>query len=243
MTVPEPPYSKRQVNRAGELLRDVARGLLDLRDESELTAAREAVEYWRDLHTAPLSAVAAALRHGVSSAGADERAVTQRLKRFATLIDKLDRHPGTLTQMEDIGGVRAVLPDQRAVDAVLSAVQDRWQVRRVREYIDGRDPGPKADGYRAVHVVVIEEKRFIEIQLRTPSQDHWAQLVERATRRSGQALKFGGGSGDLREFFRMRAELAAAQAAGVSVDSAFLARLAELDQLIAHHYDPEGDVS
>jgi ppGpp synthetase/RelA/SpoT-type nucleotidyltranferase len=36
--------------------------------------------------------------------------VTQRLKRLDTLIGKLGRERGDVTQMQDVGGVRAVLP-------------------------------------------------------------------------------------------------------------------------------------
>jgi ppGpp synthetase/RelA/SpoT-type nucleotidyltranferase len=65
--------------------------------------------------------------------------VSQRLKRFDAIVEKLDRHPGTLTQMEDIGGVRAALPEQTMVDAIVVSLERRWNVRRLREYTDGRD--------------------------------------------------------------------------------------------------------
>ena len=42
--------------------------------------------------------------------------VAQRLKRMPTIIDKLDRHPNMkLSTMQDIGGVRAVLPNVKDV--------------------------------------------------------------------------------------------------------------------------------
>jgi hypothetical protein len=44
--------------------------------------------------------------------------VTQRLKKFSTILDKLSRYPTMrLTAMEDIGGVRAILPTQAAADS------------------------------------------------------------------------------------------------------------------------------
>jgi putative GTP pyrophosphokinase len=135
--------------------------------------------------------------------------VTQRLKRFSTIVDKLDRHPNmALTSTEDIGGVRAVLETQTQVDFVVRELrrQSRWNVTRVREYVSGRDPGPKPDGYRAVHVTVEKNGCSIEIQLRTPWQDMWAQSVEQDTRRLGAGLKFGTGPADLREYFRVIAE-------------------------------------
>jgi ppGpp synthetase/RelA/SpoT-type nucleotidyltranferase len=236
-------YSKGQVNRAGERLRDDARGHAVPLTGRELEEARQVVEHWRGLHARPLSAVAAGLRYYVAKAGADERSVSQRLKRYSTIIEKLERHPGTLTQMEDIGGVRAVLPDQDAVDTVVASLKKRWNIRRVREYIDGRTPGPKDDGYRAVHVIVVKDDRFVEIQLRTPSQDRWAQTVERDTRRLGEALKFGGGPQDLRTYFRLVAEVRAAREAGRDVDLETLREMSRWYHATAGYYDSGDDVT
>jgi len=93
--------------------------------------------------------------------------VTQRLKRFPTILDKLVREPTmALSKMEDIGGVRAVLMDQRQVDRVRDCLQhaQRWNIRRVRDHFEC----PKDDGYRAVHVIVKKDGCYVEIQLRTP---------------------------------------------------------------------------
>jgi putative GTP pyrophosphokinase len=239
----EPEYSKRAVNRAGERLRASSRGSVRPLDGPELDAAREIVEHWRGLHAVPLSKVAAGLRYYVRKAGADERSVSQRLKRFDTIVEKLDRHPGTLSQMEDIGGVRAVLPEQAVVDAIVVSLKRRWNVRRLREYIDGREPGPKSDGYRAVHVIVVKDDRFIEIQLRTRWQDRWAQAVERDTRRLGEPLKFGGGADDLRTYYRLVAEQMAATAAGRSVPIEVLDEISRLYHRTAHYYDSDDNGS
>ena len=116
-----------------------------------LSEAVEIVERWRALHARPLAKTNAGLRYYVRRADA-EPDVTQRLKRFATIVDKLQRHPTmSLSTMEDVGGVRAILPTQAQVDTVVASIrhQPRWNIRRVREYVSGRDPGPKDDGYRA----------------------------------------------------------------------------------------------
>jgi putative GTP pyrophosphokinase len=147
--------------------------------------------------------VNANLRYYVRKAGAEPE-VTQRLKRFSTIIHKLKREPTmNLTTMEDIGGVRAILPSQRQVFAVCNMLDkaDRWTIRRRRFYIRGGDPGPKSDGYRAVHLVVAKDGCYVEIQLRTPYQDSWAQSVEQDTRRLRADLKFGAGPDELREYY------------------------------------------
>ena len=112
-------YTNGQVNRAGQLLRRFyAQMPVEKREDAfagfdvdELIDAMIAVTWWRSLHARPLSRVAANLRY---HAAAEEAAVegridvTQRLKRRPTIFDKLEREPTMqLTQMWDIGGVRA----------------------------------------------------------------------------------------------------------------------------------------
>lgn len=239
----EPQYSKRAVNRAAERLRISLGEAAEPLDALELDAAREIVENWRRLHAVPLSKVAAGLRYYVGKVGADECSVSQRLKRFDTIIEKLDRHPGTLTQMEDIGGVRAVLPEQATVDAIVVSLKKRWNVRRLREYIDGREPGPKPDGYRAIHVVVVKDERFVEVQLRTRWQDRWAQAVERDTRRLGEPLKFGGGADDLRAYYRLVADQMAATAGGRTLPIEVRSEISRLYHATAHYYHSDDDGS
>lgn len=207
---------KGEINRAGQRLRLVERGLRE-GDAASLVALREGegsaelllVDTWRGQHARPLVRVNAGLRHYIRRAGADGAQVSQRLKRLSTIIDKLGREPSMdLSRMEDIGGVRVILQQQSQVDAVVGSIDQAraWSVRRVRRYIEGCHPGPKPDGYRAVHVVVNKDGHFIEIQFRTPWQDSWAQSVEQDTRRLGAGLKFGSGPGDLRDYYKLVSE-------------------------------------
>ena len=188
------------------------------------------VEQWRALHARPLARVNANLRYYVKKAGVETPEVTQRLKRFSTILHKLQREPGMpLARMEDIGGVRAILPTQTQVLAVVEMLNkaDRWTIRRQRHYIEGRDPGPKSDGYRAVHLVIAKNECFVEIQLRTPRQDVWAQSVEQDTRRLRADLKFGSGPDDLREYYRMSSEYFAMIELGIEPEQAFMEDLAK----------------
>jgi hypothetical protein len=119
-------FTKGQINRAGALLldlrermqRDGAERAVAESDELKLDEAWEALTWWRSLYARPLSAVAANLRYHVDrgEGRVGERIeVTQRLKRLDTVIGKLGRERGNVTQMQDIGGVRAVLPSLRHV--------------------------------------------------------------------------------------------------------------------------------
>lgn len=89
------------------------------RPPADIVDAITVVEWWRGRHARPLAQVNAGLRHYIRKAGAEPE-VTQRLKRFATIVHKLHRQPTMeLTTMEDIGGVRAILPAQ---DQILARV-------------------------------------------------------------------------------------------------------------------------
>jgi putative GTP pyrophosphokinase len=237
-------YSKNQVDRAGRFVRDLT--VVEGHERQPVPVAGERfiealtiIESWRALHARPLRKVNANLRYYVSKVGAGEHSVTQRLKRLPTIIDKLARHPTMqLTTMEDIGGVRAVLECQEQVDAIVGDLrrQSRWSIRRIREYVDGRDPGPKDDGYRAVHVIVKKDTRYIEIQLRTRQQDAWAQSVEKDMRRLGAGLKFGAGPDDLREYYRLVGEFFALRAQGTEPSETLRLRLSRLYHATQKYY-------
>src|SRR5207237_3924512 len=81
--------------------------------------------------------------------------VAQRLKRMPTIINKLVRYPAMkLTTMQDIGGVRAVLPN--VVEAERLANIYRNESRFLHELIDQKDyiVNPRSeDGYRSVHLI------------------------------------------------------------------------------------------
>lgn len=223
MTISPVPYSRKEIQRAGEVLRTI-----DGYEPIQLADAILLVDEWRAAHARPLKSINANLRYYISKVGVKSE-VTQRLKRMSTIIDKLDREPGmALSRMEDIGGVRAILPHQMQIDAIVRDLesQPRWKIRRKREYIEGRD-GPKADGYRAVHVIVEKGGYFVEIQLRTPWQDAWAQSVEQDTRRLGSPLKFGDGPDDLREYYVMVSELFAIRERSEDPDNTFMEELAK----------------
>jgi len=130
-------YSKTQVNRAGELLvehlRETAAGGRRVgQQRAELIEAIGIIDWWRGEHAKPLSRVAANLRYYASHEG--EPVVAQRLKKLPTIIGKLFRTPGMkLARMEDIGGVRAVLPSQDAAHRVAGRLRKNWTITRFRD--------------------------------------------------------------------------------------------------------------
>jgi putative GTP pyrophosphokinase len=194
-------HSKSEVNRAGRLLTDQLRPAAEGKGAGEdrradLQEAVQIIDWWRGEHAKPLSRVSANLRYYAGEEG--RPIVAQRLKKFPTITSKLLREPGMkLSRMADVGGVRAVLPDQASAYRVASRLRRNWTITKFRDYVDK----PKPDGYRALHLINRNHGRLIEVQLRTPNQDHWANTVEAFARIIAPGLKFGGGPELLRDFF------------------------------------------
>jgi GTP pyrophosphokinase len=226
-------YSKTQVDRAGQVLADrlrlVGEGKATVGQHSpELLRAVEIIDWWRDEHAKPLSRVAANLRYYAAEAG--KPVVAQRLKKFPTIADKLLRQPRMkLSRMADIGGVRAVLPNQEAANRVAIRLRRNWTITKVRDYVSE----PKEDGYRALHLINRNRGRLIEVQLRTELQDVWANAVEADARTVAPGLKFGAGPTELRDFYIALGEFLANADQGRPIDDALLRRLHELQERVA----------
>jgi ppGpp synthetase/RelA/SpoT-type nucleotidyltranferase len=218
-------YSKSRVDRAGRFLAEALRAAAEDRrrvgqQREELVVAIQIVDWWRGEHAWPLSRVAANLRYYAAEQG--DPVVAQRLKKFPTIAGKLLREPRMkLSRMADIGGVRAVLPDQDAVYRVGARLRKNWTITKTRDYI----AEPKDDGYRALHLINRHRGRLIEVQLRTTFQDSWANAVEANARVIAPGLKFGGGPENVREYFVALAEMLASLDQGRPVDRELLTRL------------------
>jgi ppGpp synthetase/RelA/SpoT-type nucleotidyltranferase len=84
---------------------------------------------------------------------------------------------------------------------------------------------PKGDGYRALHLINRNRGRLIEIQLRTPRQDLWANFVERLSRTVIPGLKFGEGPQVLHDYLLDTAEIMADGDQGLVTDAVTLDRM------------------
>lgn len=194
-------HSRSQVDAAGEVLRtwSSAGGLLwgPLEDD-----ALEIALSYRAEHQQPLTTAVMGLRSMVKTVGAPV-IVAQRLKRMPAIIGKLARFPQMdLSRMQDIGGCRAILPDQDAVERVRRRiVGNQWQVLRTYDYV----ARPKTTGYRAVHLVIEKHGRLVEVQLRTTAQHLWAEAVEQIELRHRYGLKDDSGPEVLMELLRRSA--------------------------------------
>lgn len=203
-----PAISKTKINEAADL---VARGKIKKgkTSDEELQDAMDIVNSWRVAHAYPLNTFNVNLRNKVRHL--KDSIVAQRLKRMPTILDKLNRQPNMqFTNMQDIGGVRAILNNNKEV---------RETVRKYKQshnhiLIDEKDyithPRPE-DGYRSHHLIYKYDNRLksakqynglrIEVQLRTKLQHTWATAVETMGAILGQQLKARQGQKEWLDFF------------------------------------------
>lgn len=209
-------HGKGKIDRAGALL---VNWWIDEREGLELSNAEvdafHIVENWRTSHGLPLNVFQAALRSRAKRVEEDV-IVAQRLKRFSSLMSKLAREPHMkLSQMQDLGGCRAILSDVQAVDSLYGMYRGDEPLFEDETSLKCHDyiRHPKEDGYRSIHIVGRYYARKadrepwnghrIEIQLRSRLQHAFATTVETVTTFTREPLKFGGGPVEWRRFFAL----------------------------------------
>lgn len=176
--------SKSAARKAGSTIRAFMRGEVS---HDEFFKAIRTVQGYRRLFATPMDVVNANLLSLAPHVDGDAE-ITSRLKRLPTIIDKLSRLPKTdLSRMYDIGGCRAVMTDLGRLDRLRAQVEDAWgsSLRKEIDYI----AKPRESGYRAVHLIVVEDGREVEVQLRTKSMHTWAQSVESFSNVLGENYK------------------------------------------------------
>jgi hypothetical protein len=173
------------------------------------------VHNWRTSHAFPLNTFQIGLRQRARKIEGTAL-VAQRLKRFSSVMSKLSRETDMkLSQMQDLGGCRAIMSNVNAVQAVYERYRGTPTLfgeegaLRCFDYITE----PKVDGYRGIHVVGRYRARWsnqedwnghrIEIQLRSRLQHAFATTVETVTTFTRTPLKFGGGPTEWRRFFSL----------------------------------------
>lgn len=209
-----PAHSKSRVDRAGAaLVADAPSSMpADLRIEiyQRGLAALDVVNNWRSSHSFPMNTFQTTLRrkarHVDSSA-----LVAQRLKRLSSIEAKLLRFPTMkLSQMQDIGGCRAVVRDVRRVTSLRLAYRQS-DLRHTEAREDNYIYAPKESGYRGIHLIYRYKSDknatynglLIELQLRSQLQHAWATAVETVGTFLQQSLKASEGSDLWLRFFAL----------------------------------------
>jgi len=218
--------TKSQVNKAGRTVRKYL--VEQLPYDHVLDQALDVVLAHRAAHQYPLGKANMGLRSILKTVGCSA-VVSQRLKRFVTILDKLEREPTMqLANMQDIGGCRAVLDSVADLRRVEARIRRNRDPIRVYDYI----VNPRDSGYRGVHLVVCYqdregEDRVVEVQLRTHVMHEWAIFVERQSGRIGEDLKSGRGPEEVLDFLRVASEAMALDEREEAVPEDLLRELAE----------------
>lgn len=207
---PKPTESKNKINKAADI---VARGKIKgATSDEDVVNARKLVDAWRVAHAYPLNVFNANLRNKVRLLpGA---LVAQRLKRMPTILDKLGTRETHMdyTNMQDLGGVRAILRNQKDVDKLARRFLNSKAPHELKEDTNYTEC-PRSSGYRGRHLVYKFKSSsplatqyndlMIEIQLRTKLQHIWATSVETVGVVTGQDLKSSRGDSNLLRFFKV----------------------------------------
>ncbi|MCL2005881.1 MAG: RelA/SpoT domain-containing protein [Planctomycetaceae bacterium] len=199
-----PRYSRSSIDRVGNILVD------ETISAENLETALSMFNDWRALHLYPMNTFKVTLRKYVGDIDSTG-IVAQRLKRTPTIIDKLKNRQKTmrLGTMQDVGGLRAIVrsvQDVRTIEARYKQSRAKHELKKIDDFI----AEPKPSGYRGIHLVFVYRHMqpdydglFVEIQLRTRLQHHWAAAVETAGFFFQESLKSSQGDEQRLKFFQM----------------------------------------
>lgn len=211
-----PNFTKEEVNTAGKLF---VRLLLDDTSEwgtdewEKYNHTVEIINNWRACHGYPLHTFQINLRRAANRF--DSNALTaRRTKRLISIAQKLHRLPKMkLTQMQDIGGCRAVVKSLAAVRQLDLYYQKESNIKHELITRDDYITWPQKSGYRGIHLVyryfsdkkakAIYNDLKIEIQLRSQYQHAWATAVETVGTFVRHALKSSQGPDEWLRFFAL----------------------------------------
>jgi hypothetical protein len=198
-----PEFPRKAVDQAGAVLASTPDGAID-------EAALGVISNWRASHRFPLNTLQIGLRRLATNADPSSL-ISQRLKRLSSISSKLQRFPTmNLSQMQDIGGARAVVRSTSAVREVLDGY-NRSSQRHALVRSDNYIESPKPSGYRGVHLIYryfsdrndIYNGLKVELQIRTGLQHAWATAVEIVGTFISQSLKSSQGEAEWLRFFAL----------------------------------------
>lgn len=206
---PTPADSRTAVRKAGQRIRAGQESSEDI----------GVLNRWRAAHGYIINTFQASLRN---RAKGSHIPVAQRLKRAATIIDKLKQGRALdLATMQDIAGVRLVFPD---IPSMIEFRNKLHETKAKHELMNEKEKydyliHPKASGYRGIHDVYRYRAGtetgskwnglFIEIQFRTLVQHAWATAVELSDAITSNRTKFSQGTPENELFFKICSELLA----------------------------------
>ncbi len=184
--------SKADIDRLGNLVRDEKENISD----STLNSLQEYRTSHKDILSLAFSMLCKNTRKIHYSA-----IVTYRIKRFESIIGKLNRYPEMrFSRMWDIGGCRCILRNDTDVYRLKEIISNEPDFEITKEYDYIKEP--QKDGYKSLHLF-LKHKSFdkvIEVQIRNQVDHNWATLVEITDVLYDSKLKELGNNKDLLRF-------------------------------------------
>jgi len=242
MRYAQPEHSIEIVNRSGKTLVNYQAS-----SHEDIEISLSVIDNWRAAHAYPAQSFYVTLKRRACKVH-KQSLVAQRIKRLPSIVSKLERESSMkLSQMQDIGGCRAVVQTVSQVRQLESEIENiRWKHIRLKpkDYITH----PKESGYRGIHLkykYVGTGKKSpysglkIELQLRTALQHRWATAVEAADTFTKQSLKSSRGSKDWQRFFALMSSIFALKEKSALVPGTPSSRedlVAEIKDLNSNHH-------
>ncbi|MBI2675501.1 MAG: RelA/SpoT domain-containing protein [Candidatus Aenigmarchaeota archaeon] len=205
-------YSKSQLNKTGDVL------ISNTSTDEERGEALDILNNWRAIHSYPMHVFKVRLKD-VSKRVDSDALTAQRLKRVPAIIKKLSRsyedRPPTmkLSQMQDIGGCRAVLTTVGQARKLCNDYYLKGDLKHKKVGMKDYIANPKKDGYRSIHLIYRynsdkERKKIyngllVEVQIRSKLQHIWATAIETVDFFTRQAIKSNEGEEEWMNFFRL----------------------------------------
>lgn len=192
-------FSKSEIDKAGKLL-----AMETFSSEDDWLRFEEIFDDFRQRHLQPLTMTTIELQTWLKSDGLSY-IIVQRLKRKPQILKKLRRFKVRLTQLQDIGGLRIIVEQNKDVDTLcdylnrMVKTQDSIQIKKITDY---RQKGRDDSGYRAMHIILERDGILLELQIRSRIQHYWAELTERTSVIYGHVLKELEGSKVVIDYFK-----------------------------------------
>lgn len=196
-------FSKNKIDKAGKIL---ASGQYS---DEEYIEADDIFNEYREAHLQPLIDVTSKIQSWMEELSIIY-CMAYRLKRKPQILKKLLRFTTRLSQLQDIGGCRIIVDNNKATDMVIALVKKKVQRSKfflIKHITDYRDRGRDITGYRAVHIIIERDRKTLEIQIRTRMQHYWAESVERASIIYRKNLKETEGDKEVISYFKLSSDV------------------------------------
>ncbi len=208
-----PQSTIQEINAAGRILTGDVQADWPPEQWEHWLEAYVVLNHWRAAHSYPLNIFQNNIRKSARRLD-DTALIAQRIKRLLSIRSKLQRFPKMkLSQMQDIGGCRAVLGTVTEVHQLTEYYEKESRIKHPGAAKDDYISYPKKSGYRGIHFIYryfsdkghtqVYNNLKIEMQIRSQFQHAWATAVETVGTFVGQALKSSVGDEEWQRFFAL----------------------------------------